>query len=76
MSTRDNIAAFIRAYQDEHGFPPSMREVADAVGLRGPSTVHKHCSRLAGAGYLVQKEYLVPITRYGAPGAREIGEAR
>ena len=36
------IYDFIRSYSDEHGYPPSVREIGAAVGLASPSTVHMH----------------------------------
>ena len=34
------------------GYPPSVREIGDEVGLSSPSTVHSHLSALVKAGYL------------------------
>lgn len=34
------------------GYPPSVREIGDAVGLSSPSTVHSHLSTLVREGYL------------------------
>lgn len=34
------------------GYPPSVREIGDAVGLSSPSTVHSHLSTLADAGFI------------------------
>lgn len=34
------------------GYPPSVREIGDAVGLSSPSTVHSHLSALVEHGYL------------------------
>ena len=34
------------------GYPPSVREIGDAVGLSSPSTVHSHLSALERGGYL------------------------
>jgi repressor LexA len=36
----------------ERGYPPSVREIGEAVGLSSPSTVHSHLSALVKAGYL------------------------
>jgi repressor LexA len=36
----------------ERGYPPSVREIGEAVGLNSPSTVHSHLSALVKAGYL------------------------
>lgn len=37
---------------ESRGYPPSVREIADAVGLASPSTVHAHLSALERKGYL------------------------
>jgi len=34
------------------GYPPSVREIGEAVGLSSPSTVHSHLTALDRAGYL------------------------
>ena len=36
----------------DRGYPPSVREIGEAVGLNSPSTVHSHLSALVKAGYL------------------------
>jgi len=36
----------------DRGYPPSVREIGDAVGLRSPSTVHSHLSSLAEGGFI------------------------
>ncbi|MEN8114185.1 MAG: transcriptional repressor LexA [Actinomycetota bacterium] len=36
----------------DRGYPPSVREIGDAVGLSSPSTVHSHLSALERTGYL------------------------
>ena len=36
----------------ERGYPPSVREIGDAVGLSSPSTVHSHLSALVEVGAL------------------------
>lgn len=46
------ILAFIRDYTQEQGYPPSVREIAAAVGLRSPSSVHAHLKHLRELGYL------------------------
>jgi repressor LexA len=35
-----------------HGYPPTVREICDAVGLASPSTVHAHLAALERAGLL------------------------
>jgi repressor LexA len=36
----------------EQGYPPSVREIGEAVGLKSPSTVHFHLKNLEEAGYI------------------------
>ena len=46
------ILDYLRAFVDEHGYPPTVREIGEAVGLRSPSTVHAHLAQLERAGLL------------------------
>ena len=53
LTTRQQeIWQFLAAYVDEHGYPPTVREIGDAVGLASPSTVHAHLANLERAGLL------------------------
>jgi repressor LexA len=47
-----SILEFIVAQQRARGFPPSVREIGEAVGLTSPSTVHSHLETLQRRGYL------------------------
>ena len=46
------IWEFLGSYVDEHGYPPTVREIGEAVGLASPSTVHAHLANLERAGLL------------------------
>lgn len=46
------ILEYIVDAQRERGFPPSVREIGEAVGLTSPSTVHSHLATLQRRGYL------------------------
>ena len=46
------ILDLITTTVNARGYPPSVREIGDAVGLSSPSTVHSHLSALEKAGYL------------------------
>jgi len=53
LTTRQQeIWQFLAADVDEHGYPPTVREIGDAVGLASPSTVHAHLANLERAGLL------------------------
>ena len=55
------IYDFIRTYTDEHGYPPSVREIGAAVGLASPSTVHMHLKVLEERG-LIKRDSKKPRT--------------
>ena len=47
LTTRDkSILEFIRQKIWDSGFPPTVREIGEAVGLRSTSTVHNYLKRL------------------------------
>jgi repressor LexA len=46
------VLEFIDAEVRRHGYPPSVREIGEAVGLSSPSTVHAHLAALQDKGYL------------------------
>lgn len=53
LSTRQReVLSFIQSTVSERGYPPSVREIGDAVGLSSPSTVHSHLSSLVKFGFL------------------------
>ena len=53
---QQQIYDFILAFTGEHGYPPSVREIGTAVGLKSPSTVHFHMKGLEEAGVIVKAE--------------------
>ena len=46
------ILEFVNSHVDQHGYPPTVREIGGAVGLTSPSTVHAHLARLESAGLI------------------------
>jgi repressor LexA len=65
-------------YVDRHGYPPTVREIGEAVGLASPSTVHAHLANLERAGYLRRdptKPRALELTRREGRG-RETASAR
>lgn len=46
------ILNVIEQNMQERGYPPSVREIGEAVGLNSPSTVHNHLATLQRLGYL------------------------
>src|ERR671937_491587 len=49
---QQEIWDFLVDYVDQHGYPPTVREIGEAVGLASPSTVHAHLANLERAGLL------------------------
>lgn len=49
---RRAILEFIGERLASRGYPPSVREIAQAVGLSSPSTVHSHLAVLEEQGFL------------------------
>jgi len=46
------IWEFLVRYVEAHGYPPTVREIGQEVGLASPSTVHAHLANLERAGML------------------------
>ena len=53
---QQQIYDYILAFTNQHGYPPSVREIGAAVGLKSPSTVHFHMKGLEEAGVIVKAE--------------------
>ena len=51
---QQQIYDYIVSFTEEHGYPPSVREIGEAVGLKSPSTVHFHMKNLEKAGMIVK----------------------
>lgn len=53
LTKRQNeIFEYIKQTVHAKGYPPSVREIGEAVGLASSSTVHGHLSRLEEKGYI------------------------
>ena len=53
---QQQIYDYILSFTNQHGYPPSVREIGAAVGLKSPSTVHFHMKGLEEAGVIVKAE--------------------
>lgn len=49
---RKKILEAIVEYIRKHGYPPSVREIGDAVGLKSTSSVQSHLKRMKEEGTL------------------------
>ena len=53
---QQQIYDYILAFTAENGYPPSVREIGEALDLRSPSTVHFHLKGLEEAGMINKAE--------------------
>ena len=75
---QQKIYDYIAACIQTQGYPPSVRESGEAVGLRSPSTVHFHLKKLADAGAIeigAGKGRAITLTHSAAPAAAPMPEA-
>lgn len=49
---QQQVLDYIRSMVADRGYPPSVREIGEALGLSSPSTVHSHLSSLVKFGYI------------------------
>lgn len=49
---QNEIYEFLKEYTENKGYPPSVREICEAVSLRSTSTVHGHLKRLEKKGMI------------------------
>ena len=49
---QQEIWQFLVEYVDDHGYPPTVREIGERVGLASPSTVHAHLANLERVGLI------------------------
>ena len=71
---QQRIYDFIQAFAAQHGYPPSVREIGAAVGLKSPSTVHFHLKGLEEAGMIVKAEGKTRAITLASPAGRAVGE--
>lgn len=50
----ETVLQAIRDHLAEHGWPPSITEIGQRVGLRSPATVHAHLRELERTGSIVR----------------------
>jgi SOS-response transcriptional repressor LexA len=50
--TQANLLVFLIAFQEQHGYAPTYRDIAEGLGLRSIGTVHRHFVALEARGWL------------------------
>ncbi|MCS7006839.1 MAG: transcriptional repressor LexA [Gaiellaceae bacterium] len=73
---QQQIWHFLAEYVDAHGYPPTVREIGEAVGLASPSTVHAHLASLERAG-LIRRDPTKPraIELVGRRATEQVADA-
>ena len=51
-SKQKEVLTFIKKFQAENKYPPSVRQICNALELRSPATVHAHIQNIIDKGYL------------------------
>ena len=78
QARQQEIWEFLAGYVDAHGYPPTVREIGEKVGLASPSTVHAHLANLERAGLIKRdptKPRALELTgREKPPGERSRGD--
>jgi repressor LexA len=73
---QQEIYDFVVRYAAQHGYPPTVREIGEEVGLASPSTVHAHLANLERAGMLrrdpTKPRALEVVGRERASGSRPV----
>ena len=75
---QQEIWQFLVTYVDDHGYPPTVREIGVEVGLASPSTVHAHLANLERVGLIRRdptKPRAIELTghrRVEAPAASDV----
>tara|TARA_R110000868_G_scaffold119157_1_gene315702 strand:+ start:348 stop:578 length:231 start_codon:yes stop_codon:yes gene_type:complete len=69
---RKLILDFIKAYVKIHGIPPSYEVIANGVGLRSKSNIHRIVHRLRADGFLTVKPYKFRSIKLVDRSAKEI----
>lgn len=73
--TQQRILDYIENYIEVNGFPPSVREIGQAVDLKSTSTVHGHLNRLEKKGLLhrkAMKPRTIDVTREDRPQMQKV----
>ena len=68
---QQQIYDYIVSFSGLHGYPPSVREIGEYVGLKSPSTVHFHLKGLEAAGLDVYGGVNAPYIWLKTPGGMD-----
>ena len=62
-SKEEQLFNYIKNYQNENGYPPTVREMCKDLGLSSTATVSEHIKNLTKKGYLMKddKNKIIPL---------------
>lgn len=49
---QEDILDFIKTFMVKHGFPPTIREIGEGLGISSPATIHAHLKNLEARGVI------------------------
>lgn len=49
---QSEVLNFIKEFMVSHGYPPTVREICNSLGLSSPATAHSHLAQLESKGYI------------------------
>lgn len=73
--TYQQMYLFIADAIRTQGYPPSVREIGDAMGLKSPSTVHFHLNHMVDEGWLIRAPGKGRALRLGDPTGLDLPES-
>ena len=56
-SKQKEVLTYIKKFQAENKYPPSVRQIAQALELKSPATVHAHIQNIINKGYLKRSKH-------------------
>lgn len=58
MTTKQKeVYDFLKNYQGQNGYPPTVREICAEIGFKSPSTAHFHLEGLIASGYIIRESH-------------------
>jgi len=53
---QEKVLKYVKKYIAKHGYPPSVREICNGLGLSSPATVHTHLKELEKKGAITKSK--------------------
>ncbi len=75
---QQKVYDYLVSFITDRGYPPSVREIGEALDLRSPSTVHFHLKHLAELGYIEKdagKGRAIALSKAAAPAGKVVETA-